>query len=139
MSFNQYGLLSAIRFSFTERFGLDSPLQSGLFYLAPGGGFLLGSTIGGRISDHTVKKWIRKRNGMRLPRDRLRSGLGALFLVLPLGTLLFGWGLDRELGGMALPAVSAFFAGAGLMWSFNGLNTYAAGECDENDFIPDRC
>lgn len=126
LSFNQYGLLSSIRFSVGERFGLNTPLTSGLFYLAPGGGFLLGSTIGGRISDHTVKRYLVKRNGLRLPRDRLRSGLGAMFLVLPLGTLLFGWGLQDNIGGMALPAVSAFFAGAGLMWSFSGLNTYSA-------------
>jgi hypothetical protein len=52
-----------------------------------------------------------------------------MFLVLPLGTLLFGWGLQDNIGGMALPAVSAFFAGAGLMWSFSGLNTYSAGTC----------
>lgn len=126
LSFNQYGLLSAIRYSINTRFNLTTPLTSGLFFLAPGGGFLFGSTLGGRISDHTVKKWIKKRNGLRLPRDRLRSGLGAMFIVLPVGTLLYGWGLSEEFGGMPLPAISCFVAGVGLMWAFSGLNTYSA-------------
>ncbi|KAM0276640.1 hypothetical protein ACHAQH_006549 [Verticillium albo-atrum] len=126
LSFNQYGLLGSIRSALTTRFGPSSPLTSGLFYLAPGAGFLLGSTIGGRLSDHTVRRYIRKRNGLRLPRDRLKSGLPAVFIVLPLGTLLFGWSLEKEVGGMVVPAVGAFLAGFGLMASFSGLNTYAA-------------
>ncbi|KAM0323894.1 hypothetical protein ACHAQA_008475 [Verticillium albo-atrum] len=126
LSFNQYGLLGSIRSALTTRFGPSSPLTSGLFYLAPGAGFLIGSTIGGRLSDHTVRRYIRKRNGLRLPRDRLKSGLPAIFVVLPLGTLLFGWSLSQEVGGMVVPAVGAFLAGLGLMASFSGLNTYSA-------------
>lgn len=128
LGFNQYGLLSSIRRVINPRFDLTSPLISGLFYLAPGAGFLMGSTIGGRVSDHTVKRYMRKRNGLRLPQDRLKSSLPAIFLVLPAGTLVFGWSLQREAGGMALPIVSSFCEGLGLMWSFSGLNTYSAGE-----------
>ncbi|GKT57895.1 major facilitator superfamily transporter [Colletotrichum tofieldiae] len=127
LGFNQYGLLSSIRRVINPRFDLSSPLISGLFYLAPGAGFLMGSTIGGRVSDHTVKRYIRKRNGLRLPQDRLKSSLPAIFLVLPAGTLIFGWSLQKEVGGMALPIISSFFQGLGLMWSFSGLNTYSAG------------
>ncbi|KAL0941954.1 major facilitator superfamily transporter [Colletotrichum truncatum] len=126
LGFNQYGLLSSVRRVINPRFGLTSPLISGLFYLAPGAGFLLGSTLGGRLSDHTVKRYIRKRNGLRLPQDRLRSSLPAVFIILPLGTLLYGWSVQKELGGMALPIVSSFIQGLGLMWSFSGLNTYSA-------------
>ncbi|KAK6222560.1 major facilitator superfamily transporter [Colletotrichum tabaci] len=126
LGFNQYGLLSSIRRVINPRFDLTSPLISGLFYLAPGAGFLMGSTIGGRVSDHTVKRYMRKRNGLRLPQDRLKSSLPAIFLVLPAGTLVFGWSLQREAGGMALPIVSSFCEGLGLMWSFSGLNTYSA-------------
>ncbi|OHW97350.1 major facilitator superfamily transporter [Colletotrichum incanum] len=126
LGFNQYGLLSSIRRVINPRFDLTSPLISGLFYLAPGAGFLMGSTIGGRVSDHTVKRYIRKRNGLRLPQDRLKSSLPAIFLVLPAGTLIFGWSLQKEVGGMALPIISSFFQGLGLMWSFSGLNTYSA-------------
>ncbi|KAK1978298.1 major facilitator superfamily transporter [Colletotrichum cereale] len=126
LGFNQYGLLSSIRRVINPRFNLTSPLISGLFYLAPGAGFLMGSIAGGRVSDHAVKRYIRKRNGLRLPQDRLKSSLPAIFVVLPAGTLLFGWSLQKEVGGVALPVISSFFQGLGLMWSFSGLNTYSA-------------
>jgi hypothetical protein len=92
-------------------------------------GFLVGSVVGGKLSDHAVKKWIIKRNGVRLPQDRLNSGIATLFGVLPVATLIYGWTLEEEVGGMVVPIIAAFFAGVGLMGSFNGLNTYTAGEC----------
>ncbi|KAF6804042.1 major facilitator superfamily transporter [Colletotrichum sojae] len=126
LGFNQYGLLSSVRRVINPRFGLTSTLISGLFYLAPGAGFILGSTLGGRLSDHTVKRYIRKRNGLRLPQDRLNASLPAIFVILPAGTLIYGWSVQKELGGMALPIISSFVQGLGLMWSFSGLNTYSA-------------
>ncbi|TXC05679.1 hypothetical protein FocTR4_00010760 [Fusarium oxysporum f. sp. cubense] len=126
LGFNQYGLLSSIRRVINPRFNLTSPLASGLFYLAPGAGFLVGSTVGGKISDVVVKRYMRKRNGQRIPEDRLNSSLASVLIILPLGTLLYGWSVYHRLGGMALPIVSAFIQGFGLMASFSGLNTYAA-------------
>lgn len=89
---------------------------------------MIGSVIGGKLSDQTVKKYIKKRNGLRLPEDRLNSSLPAILLILPLGTLLFGWSVERRVGGMALPIVSSFLQGVGLMASFSGLNTFSAGK-----------
>lgn len=83
--------------------------------------------MGGKLSDRAVKKWIIKRNGVRLSQDRLNSGLAALFIVLPVSTLIYGWTLQEEVGGMPVPIISAFFAGVGLLGAFNGLNTYSAG------------
>jgi hypothetical protein len=40
--FNMYGLLTPIRYVINPRFHLTSPIQSGLFYIAPGCGYLLG-------------------------------------------------------------------------------------------------
>lgn len=65
---------------------------------------------------------------MRIPQDRLNSGLLPLFLVLPVSALLYGWMLQKKLGGLAVPIVTAFVSGMGLMGSFNGLNTYTAGK-----------
>jgi hypothetical protein len=121
-----YALLSSARTIFNPRFNLTSALVSGLFYLAPGSGFLIGSVLGGRLADMTVRRYIKTR-GFRLPQDRLNSGLVMLFLVLPGATLVYAWSLQEGKGGMALPIVAAFVAGVGLMGSFNGLNTYAAG------------
>lgn len=126
LSFNQYGLLSSVRRVVNPRFDLTSPLESGLFYLAPGAGFLIGSTIGGKISDQTVKYYKKKRNGLRVPEDRLNSSLPSILVVLPLGTLLYGWSVQNKIGGMALPIVASFTQGVGLMSSFSALNTYSA-------------
>lgn len=91
-------------------------------------GFLIGSVMGGKLSDRAVKKWIQKRNGVRLPQDRLNSGLVTLFLVLPASALIYAWTLQEQVGGMPVPIISAFTAGVGLLGSFNGLNTYSAGK-----------
>ncbi|KAL5338846.1 major facilitator superfamily domain-containing protein [Aspergillus crustosus] len=120
-----YALLSSARTIFNPRFNLTTALMSGLFYLAPGFGFLVGSLLGGRLSDATVQKYIACR-GHRLPQDRLNSGLIMLFAVLPGAILVYAWTLDQEKGGMAVPIVAGFFGGVGLMGGFNGLNTYAA-------------
>ncbi|KAJ6008071.1 hypothetical protein N7540_012047 [Penicillium herquei] len=122
----QYALLTSARSIFDPRFNLTSPLVSGLFYLSPGIGFFVGSVMGGRLSDRAVRNWIVKRNGVRLPQDRLNSGLATLFLVLPIGTLIYAWTLEEGVGGMPVPIIAAFFAAIGLMGSFNGLNTYSA-------------
>ncbi|KAL2689131.1 hypothetical protein Neosp_003183 [[Neocosmospora] mangrovei] len=126
LAFNQYGLLSSVRRVVNPRFNLNSPLESGLFYLAPGAGFLVGSTLGGKVSDIVVRRYIRKRNGQRLPEDRLNASLPFILFVLPLGTLLYGWSVQKRIGSMALPIVGSFIQGTGLMASFSGLNTYAA-------------
>ncbi|KAJ5205710.1 Major facilitator superfamily domain general substrate transporter [Penicillium cf. griseofulvum] len=126
LSTSQYALLTSARSIFNPRFNLTTPLVGGLFYLSPGIGFLIGSVVGGRLSDHAVKKWILKRNGVRLPQDRLNSGLATLFGVVPISTLIYCWTLQEEVGGMVVPIIAAFFAGVGLLGAFNGLNTYSA-------------
>lgn len=83
--------------------------------------------MGGKISDVVVKRYIKKRNGERRPEDRLNSSLPSILIILPLGTLLYGWSVQQKVGGMPLPVVSAFIEGFGLMAAFSGLNTYAAG------------
>lgn len=126
LAFNQYGLLSTVRHIINPRFGLTSPLYGGLFYLAPGAGFLAGSLVGGTISDRFVRRYVRKRGGTRLPEDRLISNLFWSVGVLPLGTLVYGWSVDRRVGGIGIPISFAFVQGFGLMAAFSVLNTYAA-------------
>jgi MFS family permease len=53
---NQYALLTPIRYVLNPRFHLSSPIQAGLFYLAPGCGYLAGTFVGGCWADYTVKK-----------------------------------------------------------------------------------
>ncbi|ORY64839.1 major facilitator superfamily domain-containing protein [Pseudomassariella vexata] len=126
LSWCQYTLLAAPRHLLNPRFNLTTPLVSGLFYIAPGVGFLLGTVIGGKFSDMTVIKWIRIRGGIRLPQDRLHSGMISFFFLIPISSLIYGWGLEYQIGGMALPIVTAFFCAMGLTMAFSSVNTYCA-------------
>ncbi|KAH8671697.1 putative MFS transporter [Xylariales sp. PMI_506] len=126
LAVTQYGVLTSVRHIINPRFNLETPLVSGVFYIAPGVGFIVGSLVGGRLSDRTVKRYIAKRDGVRLPKDRLNGGLICFFSILPISMILYGWSLQKEFGGLALPIIAAFWIGTGLMIAFNGLNTYTA-------------
>lgn len=134
MAYGLYGLLGAVRYSINEQQQDSSPETSGLFYLAPGMGFLFGSVAGGWLSDRTVKRFLKVRNGLRIPSDRLRDAFKASYLVTPVGTILFGWGLEKHAGGLYLPGVAAAIVGTGYMATFAVVNTYGAGESRLNYF-----
>lgn len=121
---NMYSLLTPIRYVLNPRFHLDSPIQSGLFYIAPGCGYLLGTFFGGRWADHIVRKWIGKRDGVRVPEDRLRSCLVALGVVIPACMLVYGWSIEMEVGGIPLPVIAMFIQGVAQLFCFPSLNTY---------------
>jgi MFS family permease len=121
---NMYSLLTPIRYVLNPRFELTTPLQSGLFYIAPGCGYLTGTFFGGRWADHVVKKWIRKRGGQRVPEDRLRSCLVALGVVIPACMLLYGWSIEKEVGGVPLPVIVMYVQGVAQLFCFPSLNTY---------------
>lgn len=118
-----YSLLTPIRYVLNPRLKLATPLESGLLYISPGAGYILGTLIGGRWADHTVKRWMVKR-GTRLPEDRLRSSLVFLGILLPGSMLLYGWTVDARLGGIPLPVICMFFQGVAQLAAFPSLNTY---------------
>lgn len=117
-----YSLLTPIRYILNPRFHLTTPLQSGLFYIAPGCGYLLGTFFGGRWADYIVKKWIHKR-GRRVPEDRLRSALVAM-LVVAGSILIYGWSVEKAVGGVPLPVIVMFIQGVAQLFCFPSLNTY---------------
>ncbi|PSK37505.1 hypothetical protein B9Z65_2247 [Elsinoe australis] len=131
LSFSQYSLLIAPRHLINPRFNLTTPLVSGLFYLSPLAGFITGTLLGGAYSDRVVVKYVRLR-GRRAPQDRLRAGSWAFFAVIPVSSMVYGWCLQYDKGGLAVPIVAAFWWAAGLMAAFSGLNAY----CVES--FPDR-
>ena len=128
---NMYSLLTPIRYVLNPRFNLETPLLSGLFYLAPGCGYLLGTFGGGRWADWTVKRWIRKR-GVRVPEDRLRSAMPFVGFLMPGCILIYGWTVDQEKGGIPVPVIVLFLQGVGQLFCFPSLNTYCL------DVIPGR-
>ncbi|KAL5434350.1 hypothetical protein PMIN07_010823 [Paraphaeosphaeria minitans] len=120
---NMYSLLTPIRYVLNPRFQLTTPLQSGLFYIAPGAGYLVGTLVGGRWADRTVKKYMRLR-GQRVSEDRLRSCLPFLGIVIPACMLVYGWSVEKRVGGVALPVVVMFVQGVAQLFCFPSLNTY---------------
>jgi predicted MFS family arabinose efflux permease len=121
---NMYSLLTPIRYVLNPRFALTSPIQSGLFYLAPGFGYICGTFFGGRWADHMVRVWMAKRDGARVAEDRLRSCVPFLGLVIPVCMLLYGWSVQQAVGGIALPVVVMFVQGVAQLFCFPSLNTY---------------
>jgi multidrug resistance protein len=120
--YNMYCLTTPIPNVVNPRFGLTTPVEGALFYLPPGLGYLVGSLFGGRWADRYVKKYTKLR-GRRLPEDRLRS-THVPFLVLPVTILIYGWAIDQEKGGIALPVLALFFNGVAQTFCFPSLNAY---------------
>lgn len=121
---NMYSLLTPIRYVLNPRFNLTTPMQSGLFYLAPGCGYILGTFFGGRYADHIVKNFIVKRNGTRIAEDRLRSAVPFVGLIIPACMLIYGWSVEKAVGGIPLPVICMFIQGVAQLFCFPSLNTY---------------
>lgn len=77
-----YSLLTPVRYVLNPRLNLTTSLQSVMLFISPGAGYIVGTLIGGRWADYTVKTWAKKR-GYRLPEDRLRSSLLFIGFILP--------------------------------------------------------
>ncbi|KAI1840893.1 hypothetical protein JX266_012903 [Neoarthrinium moseri] len=129
---NMYSFLVPIVYVINPRLGLTTPLQSGLFYLAPGSGYLLGTFFGGRWADRVVKKWMRKRNGERRPADRLRAAVPWMGLGIPSCMLVYGWCLEYNRGGIPVIVLSMFFQGFCQLMVFPSVGTYCL------DVMPSR-
>ncbi|KAL4960012.1 putative MFS transporter [Aspergillus stella-maris] len=129
---NQYGLLTPIRYVLNPRFHLETPLQSGLLYLAPGVGYILGTFGGGRWADYVARKWYERRGEVFVPEDRLYAAVPFLGIVIPICMLIYGWSVDKAFGGLALPIVFMFLQGVSQLFCFPSLNTYCL------DVVPDR-
>lgn len=123
MHFNMFSLLTPIRYVVDPRFNLTEPVYGGLFYLAPGFGYVIGAVFGGRFADYHVKKYMQIR-GRRVPEDRLRSMIVAMGIVLPVSVMIYGWCLEKEKGGIAVPVIMLFLGGVAQTVCYPSINTY---------------
>jgi multidrug resistance protein len=90
-----------------------SSIEVGLCYISNCLGYAIGSVAGGRLSDAKLRKYQQTHDGEINPVVRLRTvwyGVG----FVPLGLLLYGWLVERQVFWFA-PLVGAFFFGLGLM------------------------
>lgn len=128
--YTMFMLQTPIRAVLEPRFNLDSPLYSGLFYLAPGMGYVAGSFVGGPWADFTVKKYTKKK-GRRVPEDRLRTVLIPTGIMYPVSTLIYGWCVEYEKGGMAVPIIFLFIGGVAQTCIFPASNAYCVDSMPE--------
>lgn len=119
---NMYGLLAPIRYVLNPRYNLTSPMQGGLFYLAPGLGYLTGTFLGGRYADYIVRKYIKKR-GVRIAEDRLISAVPFLAVVAAC-ILVYGWTVEKDVGGIPLTVICMYVQGVAQLFCFPSLNAY---------------
>ncbi|KAL2833163.1 major facilitator superfamily domain-containing protein [Aspergillus pseudoustus] len=129
---NQYGLFTPIRYVLNPRFNLDSPLQSGLLFLAPGIGYIVGTFGGGRWADYVARRYYARRGGVFVAEDRLYAAVPFMLLVIPFCMLIYGWSVDAEFGGLPVPVIFMFVQGVAQLFCFPSLNTYCL------DVMPDR-
>ncbi|KAL3468950.1 major facilitator superfamily domain-containing protein [Aspergillus californicus] len=129
---NQYGLFTPIRYVLNPRFNLDTPLQSGLLFLAPGIGYILGTLGGGRWADYTARRRFNRRGKIFVAEDRLYAAVPFMGIVIPTSMLIYGWSVDAEFGGLAVPIVFMFTQGVAQLFCYPSLNTYCL------DVMPDR-
>ncbi|KAF9581876.1 hypothetical protein BGW38_000947 [Lunasporangiospora selenospora] len=106
------GIIFALMFSietivpdlFTRFYGLGESM-TGLTYLGAGVGSVLGSVLGGKLSDLSLMRNKDKNNGELVLEDRLAPNMWiAGFLIVPFGSLLFGWGAEKHLN-IAAPII----------------------------------
>jgi hypothetical protein len=101
-----YSLLTPIVEVLNPRFDLTSPLQGGLFYIAPGVGYISGALLGGRWADYTVSRWTARSGGVFHPEDRLRACLLWMGVISPACMVIYGWCVEMEAGGVPVPVIA---------------------------------
>ncbi|KAJ6606099.1 MFS transporter [Mycena vulgaris] len=117
---NMYSLLTPIRYIINPRFALTTPIQSGLFYLAPGCGHPGRRALG----PTTPSKNGSRSAGVRIPEDRLRSCIPFMGVIIPVCMVIYGWSIEKAAGGIALPVIVMFLQGCAQLFCFPSLNTY---------------
>ncbi|KAG0222425.1 hypothetical protein BGX31_009158 [Mortierella sp. GBA43] len=121
------GMIFALMFS--NYYGLIES-QVGLTYLGAGAGSVLGSILGGKLSDLSLMRAKVKNGGELVLEDRLSLNMWvAGFAIVPLGSLLFGWGAERHLS-IAVPIIG--FA----IYNFGMAQVLAAGAAYTVNCIP---
>ncbi|SCU91901.1 LAMI_0E07822g1_1 [Lachancea mirantina] len=102
-------------------------LQIGACYVCPGVALLLGSVIGGHLSDYFRKMWLKYHEGQEFPsHKRLLLQVWGL-LVNICGSVGYGWSIQFH-HHLAVVLVFSFLTAFGMTWCSNASMTYLT-EC----------
>ncbi|GMM58685.1 Dtr1 protein [Maudiozyma humilis] len=100
-----------------------STLQIGACYVCPGIFMILGSQIGGHVSDYLRKVWIKKHGDREYPLE-LRLNLQIPGILLnTLGCVGYGWSIQKHYH-LAVVLVFSALNAFGLTWCSNSSMTY---------------
>ncbi|KAI9442899.1 MFS general substrate transporter [Lactarius indigo] len=97
-------------------------LKIGLVLLSFGAGSVLGSVLGGRWSDHVLRRLTSANGGHRLPEMRLESIKPAM-VFLPLSIVAYAW-LTQERVHVASLCAALFFIGFFSIWIYSSTLAY---------------
>ncbi|ETS76566.1 hypothetical protein PFICI_11953 [Pestalotiopsis fici W106-1] len=129
---SMYALLTPIRQVLNPRYNLTSPVESALFYLAPGCGYLVGASMGGRYCDWSLQNVMHARKENCTPEDRLRCSLVPLGIITPACILIYGWTVQEAVGGISVTVITMFVQGVAQLFILPALNSYCL------DVMPER-
>ncbi|KAI0039965.1 MFS general substrate transporter [Auriscalpium vulgare] len=83
-------LLVPLSYTIGERYNIRNEAIIGAMFLPSGLGNIIGAPLAGRISDHVVVSWRKRRGGAWVPEDRLRAAFASALVLVPLSVLLAG-------------------------------------------------
>lgn len=100
-----------------------SMLSVGAAYVCPGVAMLLGSQVGGHLSDYLRKRWIKSHDGLLFPLEyRLILQIWGI-VINTAGCIGYGWSIQRHYPLIVVLVFSALNA-FGLTWCSNTTMTY---------------
>ncbi|KZP12960.1 MFS general substrate transporter [Athelia psychrophila] len=122
-----FALLLPLAYTIGQTYGIKNEALIGACFLPSGLGNMVGGIFAGRISDHMVKKWKKRRGGEWVPEDRLRAAIfGSAFLV-PVSVLCSGLATQFVGGtpGLVLNLICLFFNGLSLTSVLSTISAYS--------------
>ncbi|KAM0750703.1 MFS general substrate transporter [Meredithblackwellia eburnea MCA 4105] len=121
-----YTILVPLGETLAPRYHITNAAILGCFYLAQGFGNYIAASFTGRYADYVLKTWLKKRNGVYVPEDRLKATLIGGGFILPVSVLVLGWTMEYVggTGGIVAAVILLVVDGIGLMIVLTPANTY---------------
>ncbi|BEI85444.1 hypothetical protein CcaverHIS002_0508450 [Cutaneotrichosporon cavernicola] len=124
------GLLFAVQYTTTYTASVTfarppynyNPLLIGVVLVSFGMGNVVGSVVGGRYSDHALRRLTAKNGGVAEPEMRLKCTLPAMPVLLA-AYLIYAWTADAKVS-IAGPVVGLFLAGFSLLFVYSSTLAY---------------